>query len=303
MISIVYTGKVKYGGNIYQGIHQPIISEDIFNLSQGIHKKKKRIMKLYKDYALAGLVKCKECGSYMTPCHTNKKKQGKIKRYYYYRCTKTFKRDWNDCATKQVSANRLEDYIFQNLERIFLDKHYIDSLIFRLNNTPVGDRIGLPSLRSGQAHQDSKALGENLQVGDQSGLEPLGESSKISPKIFEQTLQIFLKALSARKGIEKNLFARKFIKEIIYSKDQIQINLFYFVSLDDKDTPFGVGRWRVPIENRDEPTRVGLKARSPSVQVRRGQALKDLVRILEKLAPRVGLEPTTLRLRVAPMFP
>ena len=42
--------------------------------------------------------------------------------------------------TKQVSANRLENYVFQNLERIPLDKYYIDSLIFKLNNTQLGGR-------------------------------------------------------------------------------------------------------------------------------------------------------------------
>ena len=60
-------------------------------------------------------LKCKECGSYMTPCHTNKKNENKTKRYYYYRCTKTFKRDWDGCEIRQVSANRLEDFIIENL--------------------------------------------------------------------------------------------------------------------------------------------------------------------------------------------
>ncbi|MEW6095691.1 MAG: recombinase family protein, partial [bacterium] len=141
--NIIYTGKIKYAGKVYQGIHQPLISEEIFNLAQEIHKKKRRIMRLYKDYLLTGLVRCKECGSFMTPSYTNKRKQGKIKRYYYYRCTITSKRDWNACSIKQVNADRLEKYVFENLERISLDKHYIDSLIFRLKNNPVGDRIGL----------------------------------------------------------------------------------------------------------------------------------------------------------------
>jgi len=253
--NIVYTGKVKYGGNVYQGIHHSIISEDIFKLAQEIHKKKKRITKLYKNYALAGLVKCKECGSYMTPCYTNKMREGKRKRYYYYRCTKTFKRDWNSCDIKQVSANRLEDYIFQNLERISLDKHYINNLIFKLNNSNPGDRIRL---------------------------EPLAESSKISPEIFEQALSLFVKDLPKKRGFEKNLFAQKFIKEIIYSKDQIQINLFYFVSPDGKNTSLGVGRWRAGDRSISagicEPTRVGLKARSQSEEVRGGRAIDSLVR-------------------------
>lgn len=166
--NIAYTGRLKYAGMVYQGNHQPIISDEIFNQAQKIHGKKKRTMRIYKDYILAGLIKCKECGSYMTPCHTNKKKGSKTRHYYYYRCAKTFKEDWHSCETKQVSAGRLEDYIFENLKRISVDKHYIDSSIFMLNNSRAGDRIGL---------------------------ELSSESSKISAEIFEQTLRFFVKGL------------------------------------------------------------------------------------------------------------
>ncbi len=42
-----------------------------------------------------------------------------------------------------------------------------------------------------------------------------------------QTLQLFVKGISQKRGIEKNLWAKKFIKNIIYSKSDIQINLYY----------------------------------------------------------------------------
>jgi len=197
--NIIYIGKIKYVGKVYQGIHQPIISKDIFNLAQEIHKKKKRVLRVYKNYLLAGLIRCKECGSYMTSSYTNKRKQRKIKRYYYYRCTKTTKGDWNACSTKMVSADRLEKYVFDNLERISLDTQYIDSLIFRFKNELSGDRTGL-------------------------------ELSALSSETFQSTLQHFLKTIpqkkslpAGRQGLEKNLFIKKFIKEIIYSKENIQI--------------------------------------------------------------------------------
>ena len=61
-------------------MHQPMISQDIFNLAQETHKKKKRVLRLYKNYLLAGLIRCKECGSYMIPSYTNKKKAKKEKK-------------------------------------------------------------------------------------------------------------------------------------------------------------------------------------------------------------------------------
>ena len=199
----IYIGKIKYDGQLLQGNHKPIISEDIFGIAQNIHKKKVRKLRLYKKYPLADLIKCEECGSRMTPCYTNKNKKGNMKRYYYYRCTSTFKKDWNNCNTRQVSANRLEYYIFQNLERISRDKHYIDSLIFRLKYSSSSDQIGLEPSQSCLKYR------------------------KISPEIFTQNLQHFLKILPEKKGIEKNLWVKRFIKKIDYSKEEIALILYY----------------------------------------------------------------------------
>ncbi|MDP2924153.1 MAG: recombinase family protein [Candidatus Omnitrophota bacterium] len=221
----VYVGKFKYAGKLWQGNHTPIISEDIFDLAQELHQKVKRTMRMYKDYSLAGLVKCKECNSYMTPCHTNKKKQGKTKRYYYYRCTKTFKKDWDSCATRQVNANRLENYIFDNLGRISKDKQYIENLIFRLNSSTSSELLNPPPKIS----DSSKNAGENGVAGDRSGLELsalCSEPPKISGEIFAQTLSLFLKTLPQKRGSEKSLWVKKFIKDIVYSKEFVQINFF-----------------------------------------------------------------------------
>ncbi len=217
--NIVYTGKIRYAGVEYRGMHQPLISEDLFNSVQSLGHEKVRKLRLYKDYPMAGLIQCAECGSYMTPCHTNKRNGGKMTRYYYYRCTKTFKRDWTSCATRQVNADRLESYIFKSLERISLDKHYIDSLIFKLNNSQSGDRMGLELSRS------------------------CAEFPNISPDIFEQTLRLLVKGAAERKGSDLALWVNKFIKSIAYSKKEIVLTLYYERRFDgEKDAIFGSGR-------------------------------------------------------------
>jgi len=53
------------------------------------------------------------------------------------------------------------------------------------------------------------------------------ELQDLSSETFQSTLQHFLKTFVQKKGIEKNLFVKKFIKEIIYSKENIQINLYF----------------------------------------------------------------------------
>ncbi|MCX6356234.1 MAG: recombinase family protein [Candidatus Aureabacteria bacterium] len=199
--NVLYIGKLYYAGKVYLGIHEPNISEDIFNAAQNIHRTKKTSNRISKYFAMAGLIQCKECGSFMTLHYTKKIARHRSKRYHYYRCTKTLKRDWDSCTTRQVSANKLEDYIAKNLERISLDKQYIDSLTFKLNNDRAGGRTGF---------------------------EPGSEDQKICPNQVEQDLKNFIKGLAERKGLEKNLWGKNFIQKIIYSKEQIELNLYYF---------------------------------------------------------------------------
>jgi len=143
--NITYTGKIKYAGQIYQEIHQPIISKELFELAQKIHKKRVRKFRIYKNFLFAGLINCKECGYKMSPCFTNKYKDGKLKRYYYYRCTSTNKKNWQACSIKEVSAERLENYVLENLERISIDRNYIENLVFKLNHSSNLDLKNLPT--------------------------------------------------------------------------------------------------------------------------------------------------------------
>jgi len=211
LMNITYTGKIKYAGQIYQGIHQPIISEELFELTQKTHKRRIRKFRIYRDFIFGGLIKCKECGYTMSACFTNKHRNGKLKRYYYYRCTCINKKGWQACSTKEVSAERIERYILENLERISLDKTYVENLVFKLN-------------------YDLKSLNHSLKnpaspIGDR--IEQSRVCSKFSSEIMISILQSFLFGLATKKGIERNLFAKRFIKEIIYSKENIKINLFY----------------------------------------------------------------------------
>jgi hypothetical protein len=212
----VYTGKVRYAGKLTPGNHEPIISQEIFEQAQKIHKEDIRTMRPYNNYALAGLIRCKECGSAMTPSHVNKKKNGKTKRYYYYRCTSTIRKNWNNCSIHQISAKRLESYIFDNLERISLDKQYIDNLLFRLNNSTSNDNIAVSS-------KNPPVLGVS---GVRHEYELKACTSEITPETFSQTLTSFLNSLSQTRGLERNLLCRKFIQQVIYSKESIRIEIF-----------------------------------------------------------------------------
>ena len=234
--NITYTGKIKYAGQIYQGIHQSIISQELFEIAQKTHKRRIRKFRIYRDFLFGGLIKCKECGYTMSACFTNKHRNGKLKRYYYYRCTCINKKGWQACSIQQVSAERIERYILENLERISLDRDYVENLVFKLNHEVVSSK---PSLKNSSS-----------PVGN--GIEPSGLCSKFSkfdPETIVSILKSFLSFLSQRRGVERNLLAKRFIKGILYSKETIKINLFYSENLKDflisetKESPPPMHRW------------------------------------------------------------
>ncbi len=111
----------------------------------------------------------------MSPSFVNKYSKGKLERYYYYRCNSTTHKDWQSCPIKQVSAERLENYILENLERISLDKDYIENLVFRLNHSQNTPR--------------------------RFGYELTELCSKFSPETISSTLKSFLFALAKKKGV------------------------------------------------------------------------------------------------------
>ena len=218
--NITYTGKIKYAGQIYQGIHQPIISQELFELAQKTHKRRIRKFRIYRDFLFGGLIKCKECGYTMSACFTNKWREGKMRRYYYYRCNSTKKKSWQACSTQQVSAERIERYILENLERISLDRNYVENLVFKLNHEAESSKLSLKN--SGSAVEE--------------GIEPSGACSKFSKYSVETIVSIlksFLLFLSQRRGVERNLLVKRFLREIIYSPETIKIILFYSENLKD----------------------------------------------------------------------
>ncbi len=78
----IYTGDFNYGGAIYQGSHEPLVTREVWNRVQeildGRHANKHR--KVTHDFVYSGRVKCGHCGCSMV---------GEVKkgRYVYYHCT------------------------------------------------------------------------------------------------------------------------------------------------------------------------------------------------------------------------
>lgn len=120
-----YIGRFMWGGEPYEGSHTPLITKELFYRVQaifdGIDKTKKHDI----DFAYTNIIKCAECGCYLTAQF----KRGRHKKghYIYYHCTNAKN------VHKKITYTRKEifDNTFANiLETIHLSKEHIERLRF-----------------------------------------------------------------------------------------------------------------------------------------------------------------------------
>lgn len=126
----VHIGKNQFKGDVYDGDHEAIVSEETFNLAQAMMDKNRRESDnprpFESKYMLSGLIRCGECQSPMMAILGSVRLDGTRKRYY--RC-KSFKK-YNGagknyhhikCTSKSVDMYILEDKVLHQIEKIRLN--------------------------------------------------------------------------------------------------------------------------------------------------------------------------------------
>ena len=126
----VHIGKNQFKGNVYDGDHEAIVSDEIFNLAQSMMDKNRREAynprPFESKYLLSGIIRCGECQSPMMAILGSVRLDGTRKRYY--RC-KSFKKyngagkDYHHikCTSKSVDMHILEDKVLHQIEKIRLN--------------------------------------------------------------------------------------------------------------------------------------------------------------------------------------
>jgi site-specific DNA recombinase len=115
----LYTGEFEWGGHVYLGKHQPLVTHELWERVQGVldsrHAKKNRRVK--HDFAFSGLIACGHCGCSVV---------GEIKkqRYVYYHCTGYADKCQGNpttCRRKYVREEALEVQFTELLGRLRFD--------------------------------------------------------------------------------------------------------------------------------------------------------------------------------------
>jgi site-specific DNA recombinase len=116
--NIIYAGKVRYADQVYQGVHEAIISEETFNKTQEILATNRVRRQAQKNSEIVSLLnhflRCKHCNKIMFQTYTLKGD----KKYRYYVCNGAQKRGYKECPTRSVNAQAIEDAVIANLRSI-----------------------------------------------------------------------------------------------------------------------------------------------------------------------------------------
>ena len=124
-----YTGKVKFKGVAYDGIHEPIIDKDEFQRVQMLLTSEERKNKMTSSqktpyrasHLLSSLIYCEKCGAKYGVA------DGKYKCYSRSKCDKRYMIDPN-CKNMNWDIDELDDIIIEQVKKLKHDRNYIDNL-------------------------------------------------------------------------------------------------------------------------------------------------------------------------------
>ena len=139
--NIFYIGLFKYNNEIFEGIHEPIISKKLFDETQKKLKERGKICEVKKlFFSFLGLMRC-PCG-----CAITAERQ---KGHNYYRCTK--KKGF--CSEKHfLREESLIEQIRNYLQKVSLSSRDLEKIMFELEKDEA------------EAMEQAKISVQNLQV-------------------------------------------------------------------------------------------------------------------------------------------
>ena len=129
----IYMGEFDYGGARYHGIHEPLVTREMWERVQeildGRHANKHR--KVIHDFACSGLVQCGHCGCSMV----GERKKG---RYVYYHCTGYR----GKCGEPYTREEQLQEQFAARLRELVVPPPVLDWLRSELADSDHAEHAG-----------------------------------------------------------------------------------------------------------------------------------------------------------------
>lgn len=138
LTSIIYTGKIRWKGELYPGRHQAIIDEETFNNMQNhiLNRDLGRFKKhpFQRTTLLGGIIFCGNCGARYYCKHNVSKRPDVTPAQRYYTCYsrgKTAKNMIKDpnCKNKSWNIKDLDNMVLDEIRKLATDPGYMDTII------------------------------------------------------------------------------------------------------------------------------------------------------------------------------
>ncbi|MDP8238395.1 MAG: recombinase family protein [Candidatus Hatepunaea meridiana] len=146
LTNVIYLGKVKFKGVLYEGEHQAILEADKLQLVTEIRMRNKRdggkLVRNKYGALLKGLLYCIPCQAPMVQTFAVKKKNTC---YRYYVCSRAQRQGWHTCPTKSVPVVDIERFVIDRIRSIGRDS---DLITETLNQARSQVRDGTEKLES-----------------------------------------------------------------------------------------------------------------------------------------------------------
>jgi site-specific DNA recombinase len=200
----IYTGLMRYNGEIHEGKHEPIITKKLFDSVQEVMiRKSKPHSKGLKKYLYRGFFRCGECGCFIT---TETQKGNN-----YLRCTKRK----NPCLQKYVREEIITSQIQAEIKKVSLPLDWLNWMIAEnakdRQSEVQSSTLFADSLRTEISLLDAKI--EKLMTAYLENALSLEEYREMKNKIVNEK-QLFKEKLSAVEQKANNRFelTEKFLK-------------------------------------------------------------------------------------------
>lgn len=124
--NVIYYGKFRWKGRMFAGIHEPLVSRELFEAAQRALRRLNKPRKSKKNFAYRGLLTCGKCGCLFTAELTKGK-------YVYYHCS----RSKGPCDSAYIREEQLDTMFADEIKKIQPDRqslYYVTSRLLRRHN-------------------------------------------------------------------------------------------------------------------------------------------------------------------------
>ena len=240
--------------------HPPLIEEPLFHKVQTLRRDLSHPTTRSRQFSLLkGLIRCGDCGSYMTPHYTQKRrKDGSVSRIGYYRCTKTVHFNNGLCRIKHVNARHTEGLVINYLTELSHNDAYVEMSLDELNWDNRQKLVPLQKeaaelkksieIAESEIRRYVKALGQGkisihrlekeleqreadkqaLQVQYDDLMRKINEESACgyNAELVKQNLRDFQKVFSALTSQEQAEALQCLVKDVVVYPDKLELNVF-----------------------------------------------------------------------------